>query len=216
MRVSSGLALARWPQGGRVWLTDKLLDLTSKLLDGDGEWLPEAALLGVYQPPSSSPATDSRSSPSGRLVVFGDSNCVDTVRTVDPCWQLMRHMLLCAAGGEPPASAFWERGWSDTTMNGHPYVSSTTGWQVDHDKFLALLSSPLRTAYVAPGVLGRLPKNSFPRHNPTEANAHLRRGRPSMSTTTPVMQMAVSASDFESNSNSPFFSGILTCTAETQ
>ena len=177
-----------------MWLTDKLLDLSSQMVDGEGEWLSEAALMGVHYP----------SSNVGRLVVFGDSNCVDTVRTVDPCWQLMRHMLLCASGGEPPSSVFWERGFGGAT------------WREDHEKFLSLLSPPLHKDYVALGKLGTLPHNARGHEAKSEANAHLRRGRPSMSTSNSLLEVAVSASDFELNSNSPFFSGDLTCSSQPE
>ena len=192
--MSSGVPLARWPSGGRLWLTDKLLDLSSQIVDGEGEWLSEAALMGVHYPPSK----------IGRLVVFGDSNCMDTVRTVEPCWQLMRHMLLCASGGEPPPSVFWERGWGGST------------WREDHEKFLSLLSAPLHKTYVAPGNLGTLPENSHTYEPISGAKAHLRRGRPSMSTSNALTEVVVSASDFELNSNSPFFSGDLTCSSQTE
>lgn len=66
---SSGSSIAKFPSGGFVVHAEKLTDQISEVLHGDSNTIPDVPIMGFYQHKESS---------SGRIVVYGDSNCIDS------------------------------------------------------------------------------------------------------------------------------------------
>lgn len=77
LHFASGSSLLRFPPRGRVFYASGLKDQAADLLLGKVTEAPAAAVLGLLQ--EKGPA-------AGRLVLFGDSNCVDSAHMVRGAW----------------------------------------------------------------------------------------------------------------------------------
>jgi hypothetical protein len=116
---ASGSSLVRFPAGGttvRASLTEVgsggSSDRTSTVpILGWMQTAPRDALAAVQSNQSSIPLSSSSSatqsgSTSGRIAVFGDSNCIDSSHQVAPCWDLALALLAYTSDGEIDAGAF--------------------------------------------------------------------------------------------------------------
>ena len=92
-QFSSGSQLVRFPPDGHV-VTVELKDQGREVLgEGEGVML-KAPVLGLYQTRASSGG--------GRVVVYGDSNCIDGAHLTKPCYWLMDAMLEFTSAGHLP------------------------------------------------------------------------------------------------------------------
>ncbi len=97
LSYASGSALAAFPAGGHV-LTAALIDQSEQLLEGEGAHVQqeEVVILGLL-PAEALQAAVGRASPgmptAGRVVVYGDSNCLDDALKRVPCFGLVDRML---------------------------------------------------------------------------------------------------------------------------
>lgn len=66
---SSGSSIAKFPSDGFVVHAGKLTDQINEVLHGDSNAIPDVPIMGFY---------DHKESSSGRIVVYGDSNCFDS------------------------------------------------------------------------------------------------------------------------------------------
>ena len=94
-QFSSGSSIVRFPPDGHV-VTAQLRDQGREVLGetGGGDQLVKAGVLGLYQTRASSAG--------GRVVVFGDSNCVDGAHLTKPCYWLVDAMLEYTSAGHLP------------------------------------------------------------------------------------------------------------------
>ena len=92
-QYSSGTHLVRFPPDGHV-ITVKLRDQGREVLGESGEVSVKVPVLGLYQTRASHNG--------GRLVVFGDSNCIDGAHLTKPCYWLMDAMLEYTSAGHLP------------------------------------------------------------------------------------------------------------------
>ncbi|CAG0885029.1 unnamed protein product [Darwinula stevensoni] len=94
MYYASGTNIARFPEEGRV-IVQTLKDQGVEVLEGDTTVSEKGAILGTFQ----SKSTES----SGRLVVYGDSNCLDNAHQQKDCFWLLEAMLEYTSSGKLPA-----------------------------------------------------------------------------------------------------------------
>ena len=92
-QYSSGTHLVRFPPDGHV-ITVKMRDQGREVLGETGELSVKVPVLGLYQTRASHHG--------GRLVVFGDSNCIDGAHLTKPCYWLMDAMLEYTSAGHLP------------------------------------------------------------------------------------------------------------------
>ena len=98
---ATGTALARFPAGGTVH-SFPLMDLTAGAGWSGGrrgalQAVAEAPVLGLAQ---------LNGSAAGRLVVYGDSNCLDSSHMSSDCFWLLKEVLAFAAGGRAEGALF--------------------------------------------------------------------------------------------------------------
>lgn len=87
MNYASGTGIVRFPPEGIVLAPSTLKDQGAEILNsqsGSGE-SNEIPILGFYQ----SKSTEN----GGRIVTYGDSNCVDSAHLTKDCWWLMDAIL---------------------------------------------------------------------------------------------------------------------------
>ncbi len=70
---ASGTSLARFPKDGIV-LTDSLKNQGHEVVKGESVTVTNVPVLGLYQTKT---LNNSESMASGRIVLYGDSNCLD-------------------------------------------------------------------------------------------------------------------------------------------
>ena len=105
---ASGTSLALWPKGGKVLLAKApFTDSTATVLfDGHEPKADNVPVLGLLQVPTpldygsrlSAPGKEDSVRP-GRLIVYGDSNCVDSAHMTQPCWWLFEQLISYAVTG---------------------------------------------------------------------------------------------------------------------
>jgi len=81
---SSGTSIGKFPKSGTVIRVPKLIDQAGEILNGESNAEADIAVLGFYDP---------KEEHSGRIVVYGDSNCIDSVHMEKDCFWLIDHML---------------------------------------------------------------------------------------------------------------------------
>jgi len=89
---SSGSGLVRFPPDGTI-ISAELTDQGEEILGGQ-ESKQKYPILGLYQTRSSAKG--------GRIVAYGDSNCVDGAHLQKPCYWLMDAMLEFTSAGHVP------------------------------------------------------------------------------------------------------------------
>jgi hypothetical protein len=113
-----------------------LADQTAQILRNKSIKHPGVALLGIYTPPSQSPAVNATSEPiiddnnetrSGTLVVFGDSSCFDDANERMSCnWLLGRILQVTNFAADPitelPGTKLLEEPFLDSAWNMLPPV----------------------------------------------------------------------------------------------
>lgn len=82
---SSGTSIGKFPADGTVVFASKLVDQAEEILSGDEVTKESIPILGFYQ------NTDGPY--SGRIVVYGDSNCFDSAHMERDCFWLMEKFL---------------------------------------------------------------------------------------------------------------------------
>lgn len=92
-QFSSGSPLVRFPPDGVV-ITPKLRDQGKEVLGGGSDTMLKLPILGLYQTRASSTG--------GRVVVYGDSNCIDGAHLTKPCYWLMDALLEYTSAGHLP------------------------------------------------------------------------------------------------------------------
>jgi len=92
-QYSSGTHLVRFPPDGHV-VTVQMKDQGKEVLGEGGDTRVKVPVLGLYQTRASTRG--------GRLVVFGDSNCIDGAHLTKPCYWLMDAMLEYTSAGHLP------------------------------------------------------------------------------------------------------------------
>jgi membrane-bound transcription factor site-1 protease len=93
---SSGNSIARLPKGAFVWRTSDLQDQTASVLKRIGrKYKPSGGGLPVLAAVQT--VATSSSAAGGRVIVFGDSNCIDTAHLKMDCWWLLEELLGFAA-----------------------------------------------------------------------------------------------------------------------
>ena len=91
---SSGTSIGRFPTSGVVVRAPKMVDQAGEILKGETNTEANVPILGFYDPPEEH---------SGRIVVYGDSNCMDSVHMETNCFWLLDRMLnYTLNGGEIP------------------------------------------------------------------------------------------------------------------
>jgi membrane-bound transcription factor site-1 protease len=101
---SSGNSLARLPKGAYVWRAD-LQDQTANVLKRIGRKYKHSAAGGVpVLAAVQTMSTGAGAAAGGRVIVFGDSNCIDTAHLKTDCWWLLEELLAFAgsADARPP------------------------------------------------------------------------------------------------------------------
>ena len=105
---ASGTSLALWPRGGKVLLAKApFVDSTATVLfDGHEPKADNVPILGLLQ--VATPIDDpdgifgfrkQSGQRPGRVVVYGDSNCVDSAHMTGPCWWLFEQLVAYAITG---------------------------------------------------------------------------------------------------------------------
>lgn len=84
VEYSSGTSIGNFPSSGRVFYAPKMIDQAKEILTGESIAQSDIPVLGFYDPPEKF---------SGRIVVYGDSNCLDSVHMGNDCFWLLDHML---------------------------------------------------------------------------------------------------------------------------
>ena len=99
MHYATGASLAQFPSHGTVLRTD-LSDLAHEMLEGETVRSPSVPVLGLLQTESedepndeSDGALDTEPKLAGRLVVYGDSNCLDNSHLQKDCFWLLDALL---------------------------------------------------------------------------------------------------------------------------
>ena len=82
----SGNEIIQFPVNGHIYRT-RLIDESSSFLNKGKNKIVEAAVFGLYQ------TLSKNTSSSGRIVVYGDSNCIDSSHIVSPCYWLLLEFL---------------------------------------------------------------------------------------------------------------------------
>lgn len=90
LQIGSGTSITRWPKNGELLFAELNNQTPNLLLPSSTQSKKElTAILGIYQPESSE-------GNSGRIAVYGDSNCVDMVSKIPAskmCYWLMEDLL---------------------------------------------------------------------------------------------------------------------------
>jgi len=81
---SSGTSIGRFPKTGTVIHAAKMIDQAGEILKGESNAEADVPILGFYDPAEEH---------SGRIVVYGDSNCLDSVHMEVNCFWMLDHML---------------------------------------------------------------------------------------------------------------------------
>ncbi|XP_071040953.1 membrane-bound transcription factor site-1 protease isoform X2 [Parasteatoda tepidariorum] len=84
MYYASGTSLARFPSNGMV-ITQTLNNQGMEVLKGQADRIEKVPVLGLHQ--------TSHHANSGRIVVYGDSNCLDTAHMQKDCFWLLDALL---------------------------------------------------------------------------------------------------------------------------
>eukprot|EP00092_Neocalanus_flemingeri_P107767 GFUD01138329.1.p1 GENE.GFUD01138329.1~~GFUD01138329.1.p1 ORF type:complete len:1040 (-),score=318.65 GFUD01138329.1:275-3394(-) len=92
-QFSSGSPLVRFPPDGVV-ITPQLRDQGREVLGGSNDLTVKLPVLGLYQTRASSTG--------GRVVVYGDSNCIDGAHLTKPCYWLVDAVLEYTSAGHLP------------------------------------------------------------------------------------------------------------------
>lgn len=92
-QFSSGSPLVRFPPDGVV-ITPQLRDQGREVLGGGNDLTVKLPVLGLYQTRASSTG--------GRVVVYGDSNCIDGAHLTKPCYWLVDAVLEYTSAGHLP------------------------------------------------------------------------------------------------------------------
>ena len=91
---ASGTSLAKFPSDGVV-ITQKLQDQGHEVVHGESLSAPGVTIAGLYQPHTPEG--------SGRLALYGDSNCLDAAHMQKDCfWMLDAFLQFATVGQVPP------------------------------------------------------------------------------------------------------------------
>jgi len=93
LSYASGTSLAQFPLAGTVVRAPKLTDQVKEMLTGESETLAGVPFLGLHQPDGQH---------SGRIVVYGDSNCLDSAHMETDCLWFLDQLLNYTATGHIP------------------------------------------------------------------------------------------------------------------
>ncbi|CAH1170188.1 unnamed protein product [Phaedon cochleariae] len=104
---ASGTSIRKFPENGIV-ISRQLSDQGAQILEEPDSAKHKTPILGLLQ-------TKSSDKKSGRLIVYGDSNCIDASHLEQPCYWLLDAMLEYASTGHMPAIFKDNRmaGWED-------------------------------------------------------------------------------------------------------
>jgi len=122
---STGSTIRKFPAGGRVLKSQELVDVISK------NHMSDQIVGGLFHVSSSS-----EMSSSGRIGVFGDSNCLDSWKSTSNCFSMLEQYLSFAIDGKIPVGesillvddAFFDRSSSkpkrraEVSLHGHSKV----------------------------------------------------------------------------------------------
>ncbi|XP_043235326.1 membrane-bound transcription factor site-1 protease-like [Amphibalanus amphitrite] len=92
---ASGTTLARFPAEGTV-IRHTLNDQVSEILEGTKQTVPDAAILGLYQTRGAAGG--------GRIVLYGDSSCIDSNHNQKECFTLLSALLHFTSSGQLPST----------------------------------------------------------------------------------------------------------------
>ena len=68
MPYLSGTSIGKFPKDGTLFYASKLINQTDEVLYGESNRVSSVPIMGFY---------DSKQTYAGRIVVYGDSNCLD-------------------------------------------------------------------------------------------------------------------------------------------
>ncbi|XP_064467779.1 membrane-bound transcription factor site-1 protease-like isoform X2 [Ornithodoros turicata] len=94
MYYASGANIVRFPESGLL-IRKALSDQGQEILSGKADRVEGVPILGLLQtgPSSTSPKS------AGRIVIYGDSNCIDTVHLTKDCYWLLNALLQYSTTG---------------------------------------------------------------------------------------------------------------------
>lgn len=94
MYYATGTSLAQFPQEGTV-IRKNLNDYAKEMLEAETESVPDIPILGLLQTRSGAAENmiDGGQSHNGRLVVYGDSNCLDNSHMQKDCFWMLDALL---------------------------------------------------------------------------------------------------------------------------
>ncbi|XP_071545683.1 membrane-bound transcription factor site-1 protease [Panulirus ornatus] len=94
MYYATGTSLAQFPREGTV-VRKTLNDHAKEMLEADSETVPDVPILGLLQTKSNTndDTGDSSQHRGGRLVVYGDSNCLDNSHLQKDCFWMLDALL---------------------------------------------------------------------------------------------------------------------------
>jgi len=107
MYYASGSSLARFPKDGLV-VRQTLKNQGQEVLKGEADSVANVPILGLYQPKPEN---------AGRVVLYGDSNCLDTSHLQKDCFWLLEALLDYAAYSRVPSFL--------SKLTSEPVVAST-------------------------------------------------------------------------------------------
>lgn len=81
---SSGTTIGKFPEDGALFRASKLVSQADEVVFGESNTIADMPVLGFYNP---------KEPLSGRIVVYGDSNCLDSAHMEKDCFWLLDHML---------------------------------------------------------------------------------------------------------------------------
>jgi len=86
LTYSSGTSIGKFPKNGQVVHAPKLVDQKAEIIKGESNTVANVPIMGFYDP---------QVEHSGRIAVYGDSNCMDSVHMDKDmnCFWLLDHML---------------------------------------------------------------------------------------------------------------------------
>ncbi|XP_042225174.1 membrane-bound transcription factor site-1 protease-like [Homarus americanus] len=92
MYYATGTSLAQFPREGTV-VRKTLNDHAKEMLEAESESVPDVPILGLLQTKSTDDLGDNSLHHSGRLVVYGDSNCLDNSHLQKDCFWMLDALL---------------------------------------------------------------------------------------------------------------------------
>lgn len=95
MHYATGTSLAHFPAHGTVIRTS-LQDHAREMLEAETQTVPDVPILGLLQ-------TQSEDTEAGRLVVYGDSNCLDNSHLQKDCFWMLDALLEFTMSGHIPS-----------------------------------------------------------------------------------------------------------------